>query len=1067
MKFLFTLLAGMALSPSLFSQYMISGKVRDAATGMGLPGVSIIETGSKSSALTDSTGTYSISVSIENAQLVFSYVGYDPLEIKAGDKTVVNVSLTLTDVLLNEVVVTALGIQRDRKELGYAVQTLKGAALTEVRQPNVVNALAGRIAGVQITNGSSGVGSSSRIVIRGENSLTGTNQPLFVVDGVPITNNTITNNTENNETGFQEVDYGNGAADINPDDIESVTVLKGAGATALYGSRAAGGVVVIKTKDGSSASGRGISFNSSVTWENPLVLPKYQNEYGAGAGGKFSYHDGFGGGINDGGLTSFGPRMDGQLIKQFNGASTDANGNPVRGADIFARNGNPIQPTPFIPQPDNVNDYFQTGITTINNLAFSGGRNASSMRLSYTNLNNKGIMPGTDLKRNSFAFSGTSQINDKLSTSAFINYIESASRNRPAVGYGSENPMYTFNWTGRQVATEDLKDYWQAGKKDFNQFNSNYLWLDNPYFTAYENTNGFNKNRIIGNASVKYDFTPAINIRFRSGIDNYHDLRESKRAFSTKRFVNGAYREDEISYNEINTDALLTYTKKLATNLDLMLSGGGNILGQKSNYKSTTASQLSVPDIYNFGNAKIPLVSNQEITKKQINSLYALANIAFKDFLFADITFRNDRSSTLPEQKNSYSYYSASGSLLISEVVKMPKAISFAKVRASYAKVGNDTEPYQLNNTYVFNQNYGSTPLLTSSTRLLNPSLSPESLDAIEGGTEVYFLKNRLGIDVSIYQNTSAKQIINLPTSSSSGYTSRLINGGTIRSRGIELAFRAVPFSTNDFRWSSVINFSSNRSRVLTLPDGVQQYVTGFESLYASTDNTIFFIATPQNGGRVGDMWGTGLSQMEGKTVYDAKGFPVRDPKLRNLGNYNPDFIVGWGNDLSYKNFNLNFLWDWRQGGVFFSRTLSLGSTSGILESTLSGREGGIVGDGVVNVGSAIDPKYVTNTTAIAASDYFGQYYNRANEATSIFDASYLKLRQVALSYSLPGSISSRLSVNEIKAGFIMNNVLLFTENPNVDPEVNAVQGRKYIYGVDDMSLPSSRSFGFNLNINF
>ncbi|MEJ7912896.1 MAG: hypothetical protein WKF70_07060, partial [Chitinophagaceae bacterium] len=522
-----------------------------------------------------------------------------------------------------------------------------------------------------------------------------------------------------------------------------------------------------------------------------------------------------------------------------------------------------------------------------------------------------------------------------------------------------------------------------------------------------------------------------------------------------------------ISYRELNTDLLLTWTKAVSPQFDMTLSGGGNILDQQSNYKSTIASQLSVPGIYNFGNAKIPLVATAERTSKQINSLYALANFGYRDFLFADVTLRNDRSSTLPVEKNSYTYYSASASLLLSELMILPSTVSFAKLRASYAKVGSDTDPYQLNNSFVFNQNYGSTPLLTSNTRLLNPSLTPESLQAVELGAEVYLFKDRFGIDVSVYQNKSSNQIINLPTSASSGYNSRLVNGGTIQSRGAEIAVKAVPVSANHFRWSTFLNFSANRSRVVSLPEGVNQYITGFESLYASTDNTIFLIATPQNGGRVGDMWGTGLLQVNGETVYDAKGFPVRDGQLRKLGNYNPDFILGFGNELSYKNINLNFLWDWKQGGVLFSRTLSLGSTSGILESTLPGREAGVVGQGITNVGTAADPKYVANTKAIAASDYYGQYYNRANEATSIFDATYLKLRQAALSYTFPQSISSRLKMESLRAGFIVNNVLLFTQNPNVDPEVNAVQGRRYVYGVDDMSLPSSRSFGFNLNIQF
>jgi TonB-linked SusC/RagA family outer membrane protein len=1069
MKYIYTIItACLCFNVCIAQPRTITGTIKDAKNNSFLQGVTVVEKGTGSGTTTNESGNFSITTNGKNPVLLISFLGYNEQEIKAENPTV-NISLTAINNILDEVVITALGIQRDKRQLGYAVQTVKSKDITEVRQTNLVNALAGRVAGVQVTNGSSGIGSSSRIVIRGENSLTGTNQPLFVVDGVPITNSSVANNTENNETGFQEVDYGNGAAEISPDDIECVTVLKGAGASALYGSRAAGGVIVIKTKDGSGTKGQGIgvSLNTSVTFENPLVLPKYQNVYGAGAGAKFSYEDGFGAGVNDGGLNSFGPKMEGQLIKQFNSPSRDVNGNLVRGADIIARAGSLITATPFAAHPNNIRDYFETGATTINNISFNGSNQQSSFRLSYTNLNNTGMMPNTDLKRNSIAFSASNRFNDKFSARAFVNYIGSGSTNRPAVGYGSENPMYTFNWSGRQVDTRDLRDYWQAGRKYFNQFNANYLWLDNPYFSAYENTNGFKKNRLLGNASITYDLNQNISVRFRSGVDYYHDLRASKRAFSTKRFANGAYREDEIDYHELNTDLLFTYSKQINQDFRITASTGGNILDQIINYKSTTAGQLSVPNIYNFGNAKIPLVLYQENSKKQINSLYAFANLAFKNYLFADVTFRNDWSSTLPEDNNSYPYYSGSVALLLSELVQLPSAISYSKLRFSAASVGSDTDPYQLNNTSVFNQNYGSTPLLTNSTRLLNPSLTPEKLDALELGAEVYLLKDRIGIDASIYQNTSANQIINLPTSASSGYVSRLVNGGTIRSKGIELMLRATPLSNKNFKWNTSFNFSQNKSRVLTLPEGVDQYVTAFESVYASTDNTLFFIATPKNGGQIGDMYGTGILEVDGKKVYDAKGFPVRDPNLRNLGNYNPDFMLGFANDFSYKNISLNFLWDWRQGGVLLSRTLSLGSTSGILKSTLPGRETGIVGQGITNTGTAAAPKYEPNTKSIAASDYYGQYYNRANEASSIVDASYVKLRQVALSYGLPKALLSRLGMREVRVGVILNNVLLFTKNPNVDPEVNAVQGRKFVYGVDDMSLPSSRSYGFSLNIKF
>lgn len=1063
--FVFVLLC---LSSTVFGQALtVTGTVKDASAATALGNVTVVEKGTNNTVVSTAAGVFSIAVANPNAILIFSFAGFETREVPVTANKAMEIALSPTNTTLNEVVVTALGIRRNAKELGYAVQTLRSKELTEVRQPNLVNALAGRVAGVQVTNGSSGVGSASRVVIRGENSLTGNNQPLFVVDGVPINNNPITNNTENNESGFQEVDYGNGAADISPDDIESITVLKGAAAAALYGSRAAAGAIVINTKDGGQKGNGSVQFHSSLTFEKPLILPRYQNVYGAGAGGRFSYNDGFGGGVNDGGLTSFGPRMEGQLVNQFNSPSTDRNGNPVRGADIFARGGNPITPTPFVANPSNISDFYQTGTTAINNVSFSGGNERAGLRLSYTNLTNKGIVPGTDLKRNSLALSGRAAVNDRLVIRSFLNFINTGSSSRPGVGYGSENPMYTFNWTGRQVNTADLKDYWQAGRKDFNQFNSNYLWLDNPYFTAYENRNGFDKNRLLGNASVTYTFSPDLTVRVRSGLDYFHDLRTSRRAFSTKRFANGAYREDEIDYREVNTDALVTYQPKINSRWATTFSAGGNVLMQRSQYKSTTANQLSVPGVYNFGNAKVPLVSLQELAERRINSLYAIANTGYNDFLFADFTLRNDWSSTLPEEARSYLYYSAAASLIVSNLITLPSAISYAKARLSFAQVGNDTDPYQLSNTFVFNQNYGATPLLTNSTRFLNPGLTPEKLQSVEAGAEVYVLKDRLGIDVSVYQNTSTDQIIDLPTSASSGYLSRLVNGGKIRSRGVEVMVRAVPVNSASFRWNTNVQFSTNRSRVMELPAGVDQYVTGFESLYISADNTVFFIATPANGGRVGDLYGTGLLQANGQTVYNANGFPVRDPALRNLGNYNPDFMLGWNNDINYKNLSLGFLWDWRQGGVFLSRTFSLGSTSGVLASTLPGREGGIVGNGVVNTGTAASPKYEQNTKTISAADYYGQFYNRANEATSIFDATYLKLRQVSLAYTLPKTWSQKIGASNLRLSVIASNVLLFTQNPNVDPEGNAVQGRRYVQGVDDMSLPSNRSLGINLNVNF
>ncbi len=1042
----------------------VSGKVTDKQTGEGIPGVSILIKGTNLGTNTDAQGFYKVNTGNSDAVLVFSFVGYVRLEEPVNGRSTIDITMFEELLELNELVVTALGIAQEKKALGYSVEKLEPEVLTQVRETNLVNALAGRVAGVQTTNGSSGIGSSSRIVIRGETSLSGKNQPLFVVDGVPISNELIANYTENNENGFQEVDYGNGVADISPDDIASITVLKGPGAAALYGTRAANGVVLIETKDGTSKKGLGVSLNSSVTIEKPMRLPNYQNAYGGGSGGQFAYEDGYGAGVNDGGITSFGPLLDGRMITQYDGPSTDQDGNPVRGGDIIARNGNPITPTPWVAHPDNVADFFQTGITWQNNIAISGNNDLGGFRLSFSNLDNNGIIPNADLKRNGLAFGGNYKFDDKLSAKAYLNYVNGASTHRPGLGYGSENLMYIFTWMGRQNDTEPLKDYWQAGQEGFRQYNFNYQWMDNPYLNVYENTNGFNKDRLLGNASVNFEFTKELNLRLRTGIDYYNFLRQSKRAFSSQRFKNGAYREDEVNFKELNTDLMLTYNKQFSSDFGVTLSAGGNWMEQRISYKGTQAGELSVPGIYNFENSRIPLVIQQQNENKRIRSVYGIGRFSYRSNIFLDLTVRNDWSSTLPAENNSFAYYSASLSTLISDYFVLPPYISYARARISMASVGNDTDPFQLRNTFVFNENYGAFPLVTNASTLLNPDLKPERLNAFEIGSEVWFLNDRFGMDLSVYQNTSKNQIVNLPASAASGYQERVINGGTIRGRGIEVALNTAPIKVRGMALLPFVNFSHNVSRVKELPVGIDQYVTGYASVYASTQNTVFFIAS--EGGKIGDMYGTGFVKVDGKVLYDANGLPVRDPNLRLLGNYNPDFMVGFGNGLTYRNLGFDFLFDWRQGGTIVSRSLAIGSTSGVLESTLPGREEGIIGEGVVNTGTAENPVYEKNTTLISANEYYNQYFNRANEESVTYSASYLKLRQLNLSYTLPESWLIKIGFAEAKLAFIANNLFVLTENPNFDPELSAMQGRNFAYGVEDMSLPSSRSYGLSLKLN-
>ena len=1073
MRLSLLLLLLMTAISAVAQQKNYSAKVVNAEREV-LIGATVNEVGTDNFTITDLDGTFSLRTTHTDFTLRISSIGF-----KTKDIDVVSGILPQTIVLnesteqLAEIVVTALGIEREKQSLTSSVTRLSAQQLSDVPLTNVVNSLAGQVAGVQVTNGSSGVGSSSRIIIRGENSLSGNNQPLFVVDGVPMSNQLVTSNLFNDGGNIQEVDFGNGVADLNPDDIASITVLKGPGSAALYGARANNGVILITTKRGIRKPGLNVATSSSVTFEELLTIPDYQNLYGGGSNGQYAFQNGIGGGINDGGISSYGPLLDqGQLIAQFDSPSVDVNGLPVRAGDVIARTRpdgslTEITPTPWVSRPDNVRDFFETGFTSQHNVAISSANETTGFRLAYSKLRNQGMLPNTNLKRDGIAISLDHQLNDNLQVDAFVDYIHSRSDNRPNLGYGYENVMYGFNWTGRQTDIASLRDYWQAGQEGIQHYDFNYLWLTNPYLTLFENTNSFNKNRVLGNAAITYDFTDKLSLRVRNGVDIYNDARAFRRAFSTNRRPFGGYREDNIRFREMNTDLLLSYEEVMDEDFTYTLSAGANRFDQELDYQYTEAYQLAVPGVYTLENSRAPLRGSSQLFTKRINSVYGMGNIGFRSMLYLDLTLRNDWSSTLPQDNNSFAYYSAGLSYVLSNMIDLPRPFSFAKLRFNASSVGNDTDPYQLNNTFQFNQNYGSFFRVTNETVLKNANLKPERLNALEAGAELWLFGNRLQTDFSFYQNTSINQIIGRPISQASGFSNIIENGGEVRTRGFEALVSARIIRGGDFQWLSSVNFSTYRSVVTRLPDGVDQYVTGEASVFRGSggSNTVFYIA--RENGRVGDMYGTGFVQVDGKTLFGPNGLPVQDGNLRLLGNYNPDFSLGFSNEFRYKNISLSVLIDWREGGTIVSRTKALGSTSGVLQETLAGRENGVIGDGVMNIGSSDNPQYVPNTTSVSASQFYNNFYDRGNEASALYDASYVKLRQVSVYYSLPDQMAKSLGFEKISLGFVGSNLLLFTENPHFDPELNAFQGRNITYGVEDMSYPSARSFGFSLKTQF
>lgn len=1044
----------------------VKGKVTDSS-GSGLPGVSIILKNSINGTITDVDGNFILPVDNEKATLVLSFIGYATKEVAVKSGIHSNIILNEDVLALDEVVVTALGIKRDKKSLGYSTQEVKGDNMNVGNDANMLNKLMGKVAGVQITAGNSGAGSSSRVVIRGESSFSNDNQPLYVIDGVPITNSIYSNLAGTP----QEVDYGNGAGEVNADDIESISVLKGANAAALYGSRAANGVILITTKSGKTKNKFQVAFNSTTTFESVLRLPKYQNSYSQGLDGKFEYWDGNNGhGTQDHQDMSWGRPLDGSLVTQFNSPSLGADGKMYRGGDVFARNGAAITPTPLVAQPNNVSDFFETGITYSNNLALSASNDRGDFRLSYTNLYSTGVLPNVDLKRNTISVNSGYKFTDKFTAKASVSYINSISSNRPSMGYGPENPMYTFTWFGRQVDTNSLRDYWQRGYEGIKQFHFNSGWNDNPFFTMYENTNGYDKNRMYGNVSLSYDILENLKLTARSGIDFSQELRQSKRAYSTQRFLTGAYKRENVFFSEWNTDVLLQWNKSFNETWRTDLALGANSMVQHNSYDYNFANGLSVPGVYNLGNASSNVSVVQKDTQKRINSALFTGQLSYKEWLYLNVTARNDWSSSLTRSdgsgNNSYFYPSVSLSAIMSDMLKLPSCITYWSVRGGYAEVGSDTEPYRLENSYAYSQPYGSTSGVTLPSTLANNELKPERMRSIEIGTDFRMFNNRVGLDLTYYNTLNTNQIVEIPISSTSGYQSRFINAGEIRNYGIEATLSLTPLQLkNGFQWDSNINFSMNRSRVEKISEEYDQYVYSWAAIYSDQDARVYAIA--REGESMGNLYGTGFKYTDdGQLIVDASGLPVADPTLVKLGNYNPDFIMGFYNKFSYKGFSFDFLLDWRQGGVFVSRTFGMAMESGVLDRTANRTPEDMVVDGVV--WDASSSSYIKNTKQVSPRDYYRNLYRRFHETESTFSATSLKLREVKLGYTFPSQWFSKSPIKNLSLSLVGRNLFMWTKGQNyVDPEAIAYEGSSITPGVEEMSYPSTKSIGFSVNVLF
>ncbi len=1055
---------------NLDAQRTILGSVYDSDSKQTIIGatISTFVNGTEVGTITDIAGKFTIVVGPETKDIKVSSVGYKSQVISIVNLNNIEIELQ-SGVLFDEVVVTALGLERKSKSLGYSVQQLSGTELNKVKSTNFLDNLAGKVAGVLITSGSSGVGSSTKINIRGESSFTSTN-PLFIVDGIPINNNTVVNNTNDDANGFMEVDFGNGAMEINQDDIESMSVLKGPSAAALYGARASNGAIVIKTKSGARSKGLGITYNTTFMTESPFKLPQFQNKYGLGNSGKYAYKNGLGAGVNDNITYSYGPELGiGLEIPQYDSPVTLPDGRVVRAGDVAIHGGAPITPTEFVAYPDNLSDFYTTGSTFVNNLAFTAGNDKGNIRLSLTNLDSKSYIPGVDLKRKTMAIAMNFNPISKLKISSNINYIHSSSNNRPGTKYGSENTNYALvAWFGRSNNIEPLKDYWQPGLENVQQFSYNYTFFDNPYFTLYENRNGFGRDRVFGNINVRYELTPAWSILLRSGMDYQNEDRTFIRAFSSNRFKNGAYAEQNVFYREVNTDFLLNYTKTQG-DFSIDFSVGGNRMDQKASIDQLQASILAQPGVYSLKNAAAPLEYFVNVANKRINSLYSVAKFGYKDYLYVDVTGRNDWSSALAtatsSANTSFFYPSISAGFVVSNMIDLHRNISFLKLRASLASVGNDTNPFQTNSAFVARTAVNGQPSFSDQNSLPNADLKPESITALEFGADIRFMDDRVRFDITYFNSLNKNQIISLPISNTSGYTQQNINGGAIRSKGWEIIADVTPIRTNRFSWTAAFNFSTYQNIAESLPQSAKTITLAYNSIYDNLNQTIWYQV--QEGGRIGDMWGTGYKKNEnGEFIVGANGSYIADNTLKNLGNYNPDFMIGLNNSFTLGDFGFSFLLDWRQGGKVISRTLALAAVAGQLIETENRPAEGIVAPGVVNTGTSENPMYVPNTLAIPAETYYRMYYDRNHEENNTYDASYLKLREVQISYQLPVKMLKN-KVESIEVSLVGRNLYAFSKIPHFDPEQFGFQGQKLVSGVEDMSYPTARSIGMKLNVTF
>lgn len=1090
------LAASLFFSTALFAQTQLKGRVVDEK-GAPIAGVTVTL---KDGTATQSGANGEFMITYKQAgPLRLSAVGYGQKEVDLSSQTTVEVILNADSEGLEEVVVTALGLSREKRSLGYAIQELKGTELTQTNQQNVLNSMSGKISGMQVTAASGAVGAGSRVVLRGNNSF-GNNQPLFVIDGVPVSNFS----TDVGSGG--SVDYGTGIGDIDPNNIESVSVLKGANAAALYGQLAGNGVIIITTKNGKGATSPVISYSGGISFENPYILPRYQNSYGQGKYGEeylwklyqqgdlqlsdigssnnlnpttyqewaeqigFRYVDGLGNGVNDGVDESWGPRLDaGLLLPQYN-SPLDANGNRTA--------------TPWVSNPSNVRDFFQTGHTMDHSVSLSSAFGKGTSRLSLGNQKQAGTVPNTDQDRYTVSLNATQQLTDKLEVNAIMNYVRLENDNLIGQGYNSFNPMQSIGgWFGRQVNIKDLKANWDSEFENGFPYNWNNNFHDNPFFNTNNNTNSRYKDRLFGNVNASYNFHKWFKAMLRVGNDwsyekrmalTYNKSNSTLTSMANRTWGGGKFRQSNYGLNELNADLILTGSGNIYPKLNLSYTVGGNYRDYKYSYDLMGADQLTVPNLFRIGNTKGSPVTDMSTQHLRSNSLFGQVSVGYDDALYLDLTARNDWNSTLPANNLSYFFPSASLSWIFSKTLNInPEILSFGKIRGSWASVGKGAgNAYYTQGTYVPNTAAFNGVSLYSISSILPPlNLLPERANSLEIGAELRFLNDRIGLDLTYYDKKSLDQIMQVDISGATGFGSLRLNAGEIQNRGIEAQLNlGILRNPEGLQWDMNVNWAKNTSVVneLYTDPNTQQALESFNitSAWSMTVDAI-------PGRPFGVMRGTAFQRDEsGAILVGTDGLPKYTSSPQELGNITPDWVGGINNRFAYKDFRLSFLIDMRKGGDVFSVTQWFGLQSGVLEETVKGgiRENGMVlGQDYMSDERFVMENGQQNDIRVGARDYFQSLWG--GRETGIIDGSFVKLRQIELGYDFPQHLFSNWKVVK-RAGvslFAHNVALLYTSKSNfahIDPETGFGVGNDGV-GIEQYQIPSNRSIGMKLNLTF